>query len=146
MLLEILGQASNSHNIQPHLLSLFDNTAKLIYFESEYDKVKDIVSKEGEKIPLEHPVLCTGGVENWLNTLLNESKFSVNQIIANVYNYIMTDVTFSIITMVETFPAQVRIYFKYVRFRNLIYLYHCSKTDGSRWPTTSVDNSYRICS
>lgn len=111
MLLEILGQASNSHNIQPHLLSLFDNTAKLIYFETEYDKVKEIVSKEGEKIPLEHPVLCTGGVENWLNVLLNESKFSVNQIIANVDNYIMTDPTFSIITMVEIFPAQVKTLF-----------------------------------
>jgi len=111
VLLEILGQASNSHNIQPHLLSLFDNTAKLIYFENEYDKAKEIVSKEGEKIALEHPVLCSGGVENWLNVLLNESKFSVNQIIANVYNYIMTDLTFSIITMVEIFPAQVRILF-----------------------------------
>lgn len=111
MLLEILGQASNSHNIQPHLLSLFDNTARLIYFEAEYDKVKDIVSKEGEKITLEHPVLCTGGVENWLNVLLKESKLSVNQIIANVDNYIMKDPTFGIITMVEMFPAQVRISF-----------------------------------
>jgi len=121
VLLEILGQASNSHNIQPHLLSLFDNTAKLIYFETEYDKVREIVSKEGEKISLEHPVLCTGGVENWLNVLLNESKFSVNQIIANVDNYIMRDPSFSIITMVEIFPAQVRILLDH-RFRHRIYL------------------------
>lgn len=106
MLLEILGQASNSHAIQPHLLSLFDNIAKLVYSPTEYDKALEIVSKEGEGIPLEHAVACVGGVENWLTVLLDESKSSVNQVIANVANY-MRDSAFSLLTMVDTFPSQV---------------------------------------
>jgi len=109
VLLEILGQASNSHAIQPHLLSLFDNTAKLTYSVTEYDKALEIISRENEGIPLEHPVLCVGGVENWLNILLTETKNSVNQIIVNVANYIISDPTFNLLTMVDTFPSQVRI-------------------------------------
>lgn len=109
-LLEILGQSSNSHAIQPHLLSLYDNINKLVYSPTEYDKVLEIVSKEGEGIPLEHSVLCVGGVENWLNTLLNETKNSVNMIIMNVSNYMTDDSSFSLLTMVDTFPSQVRKY------------------------------------
>lgn len=107
VLLEILGQASNSHSIQPHLLSLYDNTAKLTYSATEYDKVLKIISKEGEGIPLDKDVMCVGGVENWLNVLLNETKRSVNQIIANVANYIMRDSAFSLLTMVDQYPSQV---------------------------------------
>lgn len=107
MLLEILGQASNSHSIQPHLLSLYDNTAKLKYSPTEYDKALEIISKEGEGILLDHAVLCVGGVENWLNALLKETKVSVNQIIANVANYIINDSTFSLLTMVNHYPSQV---------------------------------------
>lgn len=115
-LLEILGQASNSHSIQPHLLSLFDNTAKLIFSPSERDKSLEIVSKEGEGVVLEKPVLCVGGVENWLNVLLKETKNTVNQIIADVENYIVTDPTFSVLKMVDQFPSQVydTVYYLYM--------------------------------
>ncbi|XP_050440010.1 dynein axonemal heavy chain 5-like [Adelges cooleyi] len=106
VLLEILGQTSNSHAIQPHLLNVFDNIAKLGFSPTEYDKAMDISSREGESIPLEHPVVCVGGVENWLTTLLNEARTSVNQVIANVATY-MTDPSFSLLTMVNTFPAQM---------------------------------------
>lgn len=107
VLLEILGQASDSHTIEPHLLSLFDNTAKLIFSITEYDKALEIKSKEDEGIPLEHPVLCVGGVENWLNYLLIETKNSVNQILVNVVNYILFEPSFDLIVMVDTFPSQV---------------------------------------
>lgn len=106
MLLEILGQASNSHALQPHFLSLYDNIAKLAYSVTEYDKALEIVSKEGEAIPLENPVICTGGVENWLNVLLQESKNTVNENIANVANYIL-DPEFTLLKMVDQFPSQV---------------------------------------
>lgn len=76
---------------------------------TEYDKALEIISKENEGISLEHPVLCVGGVENWLNILLTETKNSVNQIIVNVANYIISDPTFNLLTMVDTFPSQVRI-------------------------------------
>lgn len=107
VLLEILGQASNSHVIQPHLLSLFDNTSKLTYSPTEYDKALELVSKEGEKITLEHPVICVGGVENWLNVLLIESKNSVNQVLTNVANFISDDPTYTPLLMVENFQSQV---------------------------------------
>jgi len=110
MLLEILGQSSNSHSIQPYLLSLFDNIAKLVYSPAEYDTALEIVSREGEGIALEHPVVCGGGVENWLNVLLNESKSSVNQIIANVAVYVINDPEFEFLTMVDQYPSQVNIY------------------------------------
>ena len=49
-LLEILGQASDAHTIQNHLLSIFDNTRFVKFHDIEYNKMTAIISSEGEMI------------------------------------------------------------------------------------------------
>ncbi|XP_076055178.1 dynein axonemal heavy chain 5-like [Oratosquilla oratoria] len=107
-LLEILGQASDSHTIQAHLLSIFDNTKSVRFNEQDYDKITAILSSEGEVIQLERPVRAEGSVEIWLMKLLVMSQQSVHGIIRQAH-HVIQDPDLNVLRFLEQFPAQVGI-------------------------------------
>ncbi|XP_022920277.2 dynein axonemal heavy chain 8 [Onthophagus taurus] len=82
VLLEILGQSSDPSSIQPQLLSLFDAVAKVEFNPDQPDNITAMIAAVGERIPFEKPVVCQGGVEIWLNSLLNAVKDTVRTVIA----------------------------------------------------------------
>uniref|UniRef100_A0A1X7TNZ1 Dynein heavy chain linker domain-containing protein n=1 Tax=Amphimedon queenslandica TaxID=400682 RepID=A0A1X7TNZ1_AMPQE len=86
-LLEILGQASDSHTIQTPKAShshyhfcVFDNIKTVTFHDKEYDRITHINSKEPETIELEKPVLAQGNVKILLGKLLDMAKKSVHSI------------------------------------------------------------------
>ncbi len=105
-LLEILGQASDCHKIQAHLLSIFDNTKSVRFHDKEYDRILAIISSEGETIELEKPFKADGNVENWLMRFLSVSQKAVNNVIRTAYLN-LTEPGFNLIEFLDSFPAQV---------------------------------------
>ncbi|XP_033231151.1 dynein heavy chain 5, axonemal [Belonocnema kinseyi] len=107
-LLEILGQASDSHTIQNHLLSIFDNTRFVKFHDIEYNKMMAIISSEGETIVLERAVRAEGSVETWLMQLLQTSQQSLHSIIRQA-NTMINDQNFNLLVFLDKMPAQVGI-------------------------------------
>ncbi|XP_074644897.1 dynein axonemal heavy chain 5-like [Tubulanus polymorphus] len=105
-LLEILGQASDPHTIQAHLLSIFDNTNKVQFHEKQYDMILDIQSCEGEVVELEKPVKAEGNVEVWLMSLMMMAQKSLHGVIRTAYMAIQ-DTSFNLLEFLSMFPAQV---------------------------------------
>ncbi|XP_035999780.1 dynein heavy chain 8, axonemal [Fundulus heteroclitus] len=105
-LLEILGQASDSHTIQSHLLGVFDNVNEAEFDSTEYDKILTVVSQEGEKLPLDRPVMAQGAVELWLGELLQQQQASLHSVIRSSY-WEINDEEFDLLPFLENYQAQV---------------------------------------
>uniref|UniRef100_UPI00358ECCF5 dynein axonemal heavy chain 8 n=1 Tax=Myxine glutinosa TaxID=7769 RepID=UPI00358ECCF5 len=105
-LLQILGQASDSHTIQAHLLGIFDNINEVEFDVQDYDKMLAVISREGEKVNLDPPVMAKGNVELWLGELLTTQQSSLHSIIKSAYLDI-NDTTFELLSFFAQYPAQV---------------------------------------
>ncbi|XP_041462810.1 dynein heavy chain 5, axonemal-like [Lytechinus variegatus] len=106
-LLEILGQASDSHTIQAHLEGLFDNVKTVDFHEKNYDQILAISSREKEKIDLVTPVNAQGNVEVWLGDLLKTVKKSIHTVIRTSYIALQDKENFNLIEYENTYAAQV---------------------------------------
>lgn len=76
------------------------------FSEDDYDKIIAMYSHENEKIVFDKEIMCMGGVENWLNSLLISHQQSVGGEIAQGLQSLSLPET-NILTLIEHSILQV---------------------------------------
>ncbi|KOB76400.1 Uncharacterized protein OBRU01_03864 [Operophtera brumata] len=89
----------------PHLPSIFDALYTVSF--DDKDRIIAINSDNGETIPLDKIVSCMGGVELWLNSLLDSMKDAVRNIIALISQAMASDPEFEFLVAFWHFPGQI---------------------------------------
>ncbi|KAG9479366.1 hypothetical protein GDO78_012827 [Eleutherodactylus coqui] len=136
-LLEILGQASDSHTIQAHLLSLFDNVNRVGFHDKNYDQILYFESQEGERVNLIEPVNAQGNVETWLGILLNGVKKTLHTIIRQA-SIAISDSGFKLYEFQAMYPAQIGLLgIQMIWTRDAEDALNISKTDKKVMQTTN---------
>ena len=112
-LLEILGQGSDPHSIQSHLVSIFDNLATAKFDKVHTNHIIGMVSKEGEQVALEEPVVAQGNIEDWLNMLKTEMQRTLKSIVrgmaSNILSVFAENDKEKFESFIQNHPAQVGI-------------------------------------
>ncbi|CEG01942.1 Dynein heavy chain [Ostreococcus tauri] len=91
-LLQILGQAKEPENIQPHLKGMFEGIKKLkmhapdpLTGRKHYESVA-MTSPDGETIPFDDPIRTEGRPEEWLNTVEAAMYAATKSQLASTYD------------------------------------------------------------
>eukprot|EP00760_Papus_ankaliazontas_P016261 PhM_4_TR16775/c0_g1_i1/m.22691/K10414/DYNC2H, DNCH2; dynein heavy chain 2, cytosolic len=84
-LLEILGQSQNPTVIQSHLKKLFMGI-NVVTFDKEQKNILNIVSLDGEVVPLNNSVQIRVEVEDWLNDLDKEMRSTLTSMLNQCIN------------------------------------------------------------
>ncbi|KAJ3166591.1 Dynein heavy chain 5, axonemal [Geranomyces variabilis] len=134
-LLEILGQASDSHTIQAHLKSVFENINNVQFHEKDYDKILALESSEGERVPLSRPMLAAGNVEMWLGTLLKSMQTTINDIIREAATRV-NDMPLQ--KFMDEYPAQIGLLCLQIQWTSMCEeALAASKTDKKKMAATN---------
>eukprot|EP00003_Mantamonas_plastica_P000098 TRINITY_DN1008_c0_g3_i1.p1 TRINITY_DN1008_c0_g3~~TRINITY_DN1008_c0_g3_i1.p1 ORF type:complete len:1912 (+),score=670.21 TRINITY_DN1008_c0_g3_i1:589-5736(+) len=81
VLLQLLSQSSEPQAITTHLPTIFGNVSDAKFDEIAIHRIQQLVSNEGEALPLTTPIDATGNIEVWLGNVVTEMQSTLKDII-----------------------------------------------------------------
>eukprot|EP01012_Entosiphon_sulcatum_P023115 TRINITY_DN280_c0_g1_i7.p1 TRINITY_DN280_c0_g1~~TRINITY_DN280_c0_g1_i7.p1 ORF type:complete len:2218 (+),score=554.82 TRINITY_DN280_c0_g1_i7:76-6729(+) len=118
VLLEILSQSSDPQAIQPHLVSIFDGLASVVFEKAKATdktpaglRIVTMISPEGEEVKVAQPVMAIGNVEEWLNKLCTEMCYTMKEVVREAATKIpeLSNNVGQLRPFIEYYPAQVSL-------------------------------------
>ena len=121
-LLEILGQAQNPSVIQTHLKKLFQGIHRVQFSNKQPPEIVATISAAGEVMQLAQPVAVVDSVENWLNSLTNEMRFTLSKLLEEALQKVSLlskkNTLDSYLEYVKHFPSQILSLAEMISFTN----------------------------